>query len=234
LGRKFKASKEEKIQACKDYINGSASNANIGKSLGVAESTVRKWVKSYRIHGDEAFNYRSYNRTYSISFKKMVIERYLSGESSSTELAAEYLLHQSMVMGWVNSYNDGIDIKEYNPTTEVYTMKNRKTTFDERLEIVKYVISNDNNYKKASLKYGIPYPSVNKWTKVYLEKGKNGLRYKKRGPKIRLDVDLNSMGEIEKLKYKLKREIEKRELAELKLEILKKKEELEQKSNSRK
>ena len=34
-------------------------------------------------------------------------------------------------------------------------MKSRKTTFDERLEIVKWTIENDMNYKNSADKYGI-------------------------------------------------------------------------------
>jgi len=31
-----------------------------------------------------------------------------------------------MVLKWANDYNKGIEVKDYNPMPEVYTMKNKK------------------------------------------------------------------------------------------------------------
>ena len=39
-------------------------------------------------------------------------------------------------------------------------MKSRKTSFEERLEIVKYVLDNNNDYKDAADKYGVPYANI--------------------------------------------------------------------------
>lgn len=62
-------------------------------------------------------------------------------------------------------------------------MKSRKTTLEERLEIVEWVIMNDMNYKEAASKFSITYALVYKWTKSYLKDGIESLKYKKRGPK---------------------------------------------------
>lgn len=50
-------------------------------------------------------------------------------------------------------------------------MKSRKTTFEERLEIVKWVIENNMSHKDAADKYSITYALVYKWTRAYIDKG---------------------------------------------------------------
>jgi transposase-like protein len=104
-------------------------------------------------------------------------------------------------------------------------MKSRKTSFEERLEIVKYVLDNNNDYKGAADKYGVPYANVYNWVKKYLEHGETGLR-DSRGrtssntTKKELTVEEQQALEIESLKTKIKR-------LELHNELLKKKMEYE-------
>lgn len=44
-------------------------------------------------------------------------------------------------------YNSGIEIKDYNPKGEDYTMKARKATIDERIEIVQYCLNLGKDYR---------------------------------------------------------------------------------------
>ncbi|CCQ94522.1 transposase [[Clostridium] ultunense Esp] len=98
-------------------------------------------------------------------------------------------------------------------------MKSRKTTFEERLEIVKWVIDNNMSYKDAAKKYGITYALVYRWTRAYIDKGTEILKYQKRGPKPKSEIDESKLTEIEKLKLELERERELRKLGELELEV---------------
>ena len=92
-------------------------------------------------------------------------------------LANKYnISSDEIVRQWILKYNSGIEIKDYNPKGDVYTMKSRKTTFEERLEIVNYILSNDNDYKGAADKYTVPYASVYNWVKKYNECGEEGLK----------------------------------------------------------
>jgi transposase len=113
-------------------------------------------------------------------------------------------------------------------------MESRKTTYKERLEIVKWVINNDMNYKEAADKYAIKYSSVYKWTKMYLNKGPESLKYRKRGPKSKTDINEDELTENEKLKLELERERAKNKRLAFALEIHKKKEEFQKERESRK
>jgi transposase len=234
MGRKPKFSKEVKIKACQDYEKGYSSLNNIAEEIGAGRETVRCWYLAYKEHGAKAFETSNKNRTYSKEFKLSVIEEYTSGKYSQSNLAAKYDISTGVISNWINKWYNGIEIKDYDPKGDVYTLKSRKTTFEERLEIVKWVIDNNMSYKSAADKFGITYALVYKWTRAYMDKGEEGLRYQKRGPKPKSEIDESSLTEVEKLKLELERERALRKRRELELEVLKKKEEIERKLHSRK
>ena len=235
MGRKPKFSKEVKIQACKDYEEGRLGFKSIAKNIGSHEETVRRWYLTYKEHGPSAFETSDKNNSYDKEFKMSVIEEYTSGKYAINNLAAKYNIAHEVVRRWINKWYNGIEIKDYDPKKgDVYAMKSRKTTFEERLEIVKWVIENDMSYKGAADKYSIAYALVYKWTRAYIDKGLEGLQYQKRGPKKKSEIDESNLTEIEKLKLELEKEKVLRKRREFELEVLKKKEEFEKKLRSRK
>lgn len=229
MGRKPKYSKEIKVKACEDYLAGNGSFYSLAKSIGCAKERIRQWYLKYLIHGADAFNHSSKNNNYTKEFKDSVVAEYISGEGSIPDLCAKYNIGDSMIINWVKKYYNGIENKDYNQKGELYTMKSRKSEFDERLEIVNWVIDNNMNYKGAADKYKIKYALVYQWVQKYMNDGAEGLEHKKRGPKAKSTVDENSLSEIEKLKLELERERKLREHAELTVKILKKKKEFEKK-----
>lgn len=53
--------------------------------------------------------------------------------------------------------------------------KGRKTTYDERIEIVQYCIEHENNYAETAEKYQVSYQQVYTWMKKYKDNGVEGL-----------------------------------------------------------
>lgn len=53
--------------------------------------------------------------------------------------------------------------------------KGRKTTQEERAEIVAFCIENGKNYGLAMEKYGVSYQQIYSWVRKYEEKGVEGL-----------------------------------------------------------
>jgi len=234
MSRNCKVSKEIKIQACTDYRIGKGSFDSIAKAIGVDHSTVIEWYSAFTYHGALAFESTNRNKAYSKQFKTALVQMYLSGECSTIELSGKYNISHGMVKRWIKKYNEGIELKDYDPKGDVYTMKSRKTTYEERLEIVKFVIANNFNYKDAAEKYGVKYATIYQWVQTYLKGKEASLEYKKRGPKESVKLNESELDEIAKLKLELERERIRREQAEFRLELLKKKEEFEKKILSRK
>lgn len=224
MGRKTKYGKEIKIEIVRRYIKGESASLlareyEIGEKSG--SKMIGEWVKKYKILGEGAFEESTANKRYSKELKEQVIKEYLSGGRSFRDLANKYnITSDSIVISWVKKYNEGIEIKEYNPKGEVYTMKARKTTIEERIEIVNYALANDYDYKGAADKYSVPYASVYQWVNKYTELGKDGL-FDKRGrpsastPKKELTEEELKDIEIEKLKRELER-------SKMVIEVLKK------------
>jgi transposase-like protein len=234
MGRKPKYSEEVKIQACKDYEECNLSFKDISKKIGVHPEDIRRWYLKYKEHGFSALETLNKNNSYNQEFKLSVIEEYTSGKYSLADIAAKYKIATGVIRNWVKKWYNGIEIKDYDPKGDVYTMKSRETTFDERLEIVKWVIENDMSYKDAADKFSITYALVYKWTRAYIDKGLEALKYQKRGPKPKSEINENNSTEVEKLKLELEREIALRKRREFEIEVLKKKEEFEKKLHSRK
>lgn len=98
----------------------------------------------------------------------------------------------------------------------------RKTTLEERKEIVDYCISHNSNYRETAIKYEVSYSQVYSWVKKYRERGEAGLEDKRGHHKSDDQVD-----ELERLRrenQRLKRQLEERDML---CELLKKVKELE-------
>ena len=221
MRRKVKYSKELKLEIVKRYLKGEPATTLANEYSISCEDLIFQWCIRYRTMGDNSFDYSPTNKKYSKDLKLKVINEYLSGGISYDEISAKYSISSSsIVKKWVKKYNEGIEIKDYNPKGDVYTMKSRKTTLEERIEIVNYVLANDNDYKGAADKYSVPYASVYQWVMKYNKFGETGLsdsrgRPSTKGPKHELsDIEKKDI-EIEKLKRELER-------SKMVIEVLKK------------
>ena len=223
MGRKAKYSKEFKLEIIKRYLKGESASALANEyELPTSYSnTIADWARRYETLGEKGFEHSSTNQSYSKELKQQVISEYLNGVDSYRGLANKYgIKSHKIVMRWVLKYNEGIEIKDYDPKGDVYTMKSRKTTLEERLEIVNYVLANNNDFKGAANKYSVPYANVYNWVKKYNESGEDGLsdsrgRPSSKEPKHELtDIEKKDI-EIEKLKKELER-------SKMVIEVLKK------------
>ena len=227
MGRKAKYSKELKLEIVKRYLKGEAVSYlanlyNVSNNHGIP---ILEWVHKYEVLGETAFEESSTNKSYSKKLKLQVIQDYLDGKDSFEGLANKYnISSDEIVRQWVLKYNSGIEIKDYDPKGDVYTMKSRKTTYEERIEIVNYVLSNNNDYKGAADKYTVPYANVYQWVKKYNECGEDGLKDSRGRPSSNsstkeLTLEEKQAMEIEKLKNELNRK-------DMVIEVLKKNEEI--------
>jgi transposase len=171
MGRKAKYSKEIKLEIIKRYLKGESGSALANEyniMVKKPASTIKLWSNRYEELGEQGFDSSNRNKSYSKEFKKEIIGEYLKGKASYSEIANKYnISSREIVRKWVLKYNQGIEIKDYDPKGDVYTMKSRKTTLEEKLEIINYVLSHDNDYKGAADKYSVPYANVYQWIQKY-------------------------------------------------------------------
>ena len=157
MSRKSKYSIEQRVQACEDYHNGTRSLEEICIALGTTrKKTIREWLKKYEKYGVSAFQEKSYNKSYTKEFKIQVVEEYISGYGSLEELIVKYdISSTTQLRKWISVYNANRELSDYCPKPEVYMAEaRRKTTLEERKEIVDYCIS-----KNIPVMPGIVTPS---------------------------------------------------------------------------
>lgn len=228
MGRKPKVSYDEKIQAVEDYINGKDSAINIARRLNLGkggDNKIREWSNKFQANGPESLLPKPKNSTYTKEFKLKVLEEYLDGNNSLEELSIKYEIPSSSTLRtWVSKYNNLKELKDYKPKPEVYTKMayRKKTTLEERKEIVKYCIENNKDYKGTASYYDVSYSQVYKWVNDYLSLGEDSL-IDNRGKRKSED----KLTELEKAQREVK--ILKAKVKELEMEkvLLKKVEEIE-------
>ncbi len=223
MGRKSQFTKEEKIKIVQRYDSGDGSQETLGKEISVDSKTIKNWIDRYHAYGESAFDEKVNNSSYTKEFKQKVVLAYLNGEGSYRQLAIRYnISSHAIIIRWIKEYNNPEGLKDYCPKGDVYKMKSRKTTQDERIEIVKYCLDHDKDYKLTAESFNVPYANVYSWVKKYIEKGNEGLGDKRGHHKSDDEVD-----EITLLKRQLERAERERDIALMENRLLKKVEEIE-------
>lgn len=93
----------------------------------------------------------------------------------------------------------------------------RKTTIEERKEIVNYCIDHNRDFKNTAAKFDVSYSQVYSWVKKYDADGESGLTDRRGQHKADNEVD-----ELERLRrenLRLKRQLEEKDMV---VELLKK------------
>ena len=223
MSRKAKFIPEEKEQAVIDYLEGNKSRTQICGELCISSRTIQDWALIYNKHGLAGFSKKMRNGSYSKEFKMKVVEEYVRGDGSSIDLGIKYDISSGLLRKWLRMYNANRELKDYDPKREVYMAEaRRKTTMEERKEIVEYCIEHNRDYKGAASKYDVSYSQVYSWVKKYVTNGEEGLTDKRGCHKADDEVD-----ELERLRrenLRLKRQLQEKDMA---VELLKKVKEFE-------
>ena len=215
---------EFRAMVSQEYLDGIGSYRFLAERYNIGTRTLREWVAKFRIHGIDAFITQTGNTSYSSDFKIMCVEAVLSGKGSVNDIVAKYNISSGYVLrNWIKLYNTNKELKDYDPKREVYMADaRRKTTLEERKEIVEYCIAHDRHYKGAASKYGVSYSQVYSWVRKYDALGTDGLTDKRGCRKTDEEVD-----ELERLRREnllLKRQLEEKDIV---VELLKKVNEFE-------
>jgi transposase-like protein len=223
MGRKFTVSYEERVDAVEKYLRYEYSIIDLSKQLKVGKTTIRRWLARYQSLGPEGLHETSRNLSYSSELKEAAVMDYLSGVASQTELCKKYgIKSTSQLHNWISKYNGHEKLKSSGTGGMAIMTKGRKTSYAERVEIVKYCIEQQNNYAETAQKYRVSYQQVYSWTTKYEMSGVEALQ-DKRGKRKMLD----EMSEIEKLRAANKLLEAKNKRQQMEIDFLKKLEEIE-------
>jgi transposase-like protein len=217
-----KISAQEKISAVKRYLDGLTSQRSIANEFGISQTSVQQWIFNYESMGEDAFLMKGY-KGYSVNLKTQAVQDYLSGKGSQTDICKKYgIRSKAKLQLWIKKYNSHEELKSSGTGGNIIMTKGRKTTFEERVEIVQYCIAHDRNYATAAQKYQVSYQQARNYTIKYVDGGVEALR-DNRGKRKNPD----EMSELEKLRAEIKILKAEKERAEMEASFLKKLEEIE-------
>ncbi len=220
--RKRKINPEIILDAINEYLTGKFSQNAIAKKFGIKRSNIRYWIANYESMGQEAF-IRNGNKHYSKEFKEQAVAEYLAGKGSLQEICKKYKIKSNyQLRSWIKKYNGHDGLKTFRTGGTVIMAKGRKTTFDERVEIVQYCIAHEHNYAQTAERYSVSYQQARNYTVKYESGGVEALRDRRGRTK-----PFGEMSELEKLRAENRILRAEKKRAEMEVSFLKKLKEIE-------
>ncbi len=217
-----KFSPEEKLKAVNRYLSGEGSQEHIARLYGIDRSSFQAWIRNYKAMGADVF-IRFGNKKYSRDLKLNAVQEYLSGQGSQDDICLKYgIRSKAELQAWIKEYNGHETLRSSGTGRSAFMTRGRKTTLEERIEIVQYCIAHDDNYTETAEKYDVSYQQARSYTIKYKDGGVEALQ-DRRGR--RKDVD--EMDELERLRAENKLLKAEKERAEMEVSFLKKLEEIE-------
>ncbi|MCY6960724.1 transposase [Clostridium brassicae] len=223
MSHKAKISGSEKIEVIEKYLRGEDSLNHLATLIGVSMPSAEQWLQTYRSLGPNGLINTSKNTVYTVELKTRAIQDYLSGGGSHMEICRKYGIKSTcQLRNWILKYNGHEKLKVSGTGGTPIMTNGRKTTYDERVEIVKYCIEHQNNYAETAQKYQVSYQQVYSWTTKYEKNGIEALLDKrgKRKPE-------GEMSEVEKLRVQNKLLEAKNRRQQMEIDFLKKLDEIE-------
>ena len=141
------------------------------------------------------------NKKYSAELKIAAVKSYLAGEGGLRIISKRYgISDHSILRDWILWYNGHREFKERTSAKgEIYMTKGRKTTQEERAEIVAFCIEHNKDYGLTVETYNVSYQQIYAWVRKYEEGGVDNLRDNRGRSK-----PVEEMTEVEKLKAEMK------------------------------
>ena len=78
-----------------------------------------------------------------------------------TDICTKYdITTPCLLQDWIKLYNGNKDFKQLNSGGAVFVAKGRKTTLEERIEIVSHCIANNKDFNKTVEQYSVSYQQI--------------------------------------------------------------------------
>lgn len=190
MRKKPKINSETKLSAIRAYLDGEGSCDSIANEFNISRAYLQSLVARFVANGPESILTKNKNQTYSTEFKEKVVLEYLEGKTSLNDLVIKYGMRSlCQIHNWIRLYNGGKNLKSTR-TKGVATMtKGRKTTLEERLEIVEHCLKNGLDYQLSAEVYKVSYQQVYSWIRKYNSQGTAGLKDNRGKGKDREDMN---------------------------------------------
>jgi len=223
MRRKSKFSADEKLDAVTKCIQGDSSVSHMAKLLDIDGTSLQQWIRNYESLGIDGLITPQKNMRYTKDFKEKAVLDYLSGKGSQADICKKYgIRSKRRLQEWIIKYNCHEGLKSSGAGGSTIMTKGRKTTYEERIEIITYCIEHENNYAETAEKYQVSYQQIYTWVNKYESAGVGALIDRRGRTKPE-----NEMSELEKLRAENRLLKAQNKRQEMEMEFLKKLNEIE-------
>ncbi len=229
MGR-AKYSVEEKLAWVTRILSNEITPSQAAKMSGINDMAIIDWLRLYEVEGIQGLVSQSHNRSYPVDLKRMAVEEYLAGGISLRQVCKKYKVRDiHLLREWIKRYNSGKSFgRKMSGGSRM--KKARKTSQEERIQIVKACMERGFDYGATALEYKVSYQQVYTWVQKYKELGEAGLE-DRRGKRT---ASQTPRTEIEELRIKIAQLEHEKYMLQMERDVLKKLDEIERRDAFRK
>lgn len=210
MGRKSKYSADFKLMIIHEAETLGITRTS--RKYSISDHTIRTWKLIYKYQGIQGLEPTHSNNTYSREYKASLVEEYQKSDEKLEEFAIRHGLRgRTQLSQWIMGYNESI-LEDHRSRKRDSGMKGRKTTFDERLEIIEQLIRHDVDYKWAAEHYNVSYNQVYGWYRKYTESGNNPESLRDRRGKAKPESELTELDRLKRENKLLKARLHQQEM----------------------
>lgn len=175
--RRYKLTEQQRLDAVHAYLAGAGSYQTVAEQFHICSRTLRDLVALYQSQGESALCSSTTNNYYPPELKRQAVEDYQSGQGSQRDICLKYNIRaRTQLRSWIRQYNaDEISPAPAVRPNERPTVPGRKTTLEERIEIVCFCLSNNRDYALTTRTHHVSYQQVYSWVRKYEDQGIEGL-----------------------------------------------------------
>lgn len=171
---------EDKLKIIKALEDGSHSISELELIYNVHNLSIYDWIYKYEKYGVDGLKESSSWKGYPKEIKLAAVQDYLSGDYSTREITRKYELSSTSVLRrWIKKYNSHRELKDTSKGRTDSMTKGRKTTWNERVQIVLECLGNGKDYQSTAEAYKVSYQQVYQWVKKYEDGGDEALKDKR-------------------------------------------------------
>ena len=216
---------EQKLSALRMMEEETYTWKEIMGAHGVSRDTLQVWKVKFDTGGIDALKESKAWKSYTKELKIAAVRDYLDGFTRMEVLSKYQISNWSVLRKWIKKYTSHSELTDSRKGMDRAMTKGRKTTFEERLEIVKYCLENGRNYQQTAEQFQVSYAQVYGWIKKYDTGGAEALVDRRGRTKPE-----DELSEEEKLKRRIQQMELENELLRADILFLKKLEEIERRS----
>ena len=227
---KAKYSVEEKLAWVTRILSNEITPSQAAKMSGINDMAIIDWLRLYEVEGIQGLVSQSHNRSYPVELKRMAVEEYLAGGISLRQICKKYKVRDiHLLREWIKRYNSGKSFgRKMSGGSRM--KKARKTSQEERIQIVKACMERGFDYGATALEYKVSYQQVYTWVQKYKELGEAGLE-DRRGKRT---ASQTPRTEVEELRIKIAQLEHEKYMLQMERDVLKKLDEIERRDAFRK